>query len=342
MEKLQKIVQPLLAWYPEHHRDLAWRRTKDPYLVWVSEIMLQQTRVEAVKGYFERFLKAFPTVFDLATAKEDDLMKLWEGLGYYSRARNMQKAAKEIAEKRNGVFPDTYEEILALPGVGEYTAGAVASIAFNQRVSAVDGNVLRVVTRFLADDRNISQNGVKAEIRERLNGVYPEEASAFTQALMELGATVCLPNGVPDCEKCPLREKCLSHERSEETLRPVKNPKKERKVQDLTVFLIRCGDCVAVEKRKEKGVLFGLYQFPNVSGILSAEKGAEYLASLGAKGIVPHLEMRKKHIFTHIEWRMKAISFSVEKPFGKFEWVTGEEMEKEVGLPSAFRKFYPF
>lgn len=342
MVSYSKIVSPLLDWYEKNHRNLPWREGNDPYRIWVSEIMLQQTRVEAVKDYYSRFLQAFPTVYHLAQATEDSLMKLWEGLGYYSRAKNLQKAAKIIVERYDGKFPGVYEDILSLPGVGEYTAGAIASIAFNLPYAAVDGNVLRVLSRLSADDAFIDDPKTKKRAFEALTAVYPVKAGDFTQSIMELGATVCVPNGAPHCNRCPLAHLCISHKKGEEQLRPFKKPKKERTKADITVFLLRAGNLYAIEKREEKGVLFGLYQFPSIPGQTTLEQRIAHLESLGAHHLKVGYETHKKHVFTHVEWNMTATVFRCEKPFGPFLWVTEEEVSGSIGLPSAFRTFFPF
>ena len=269
---LKKIVQPLLDWYDANARILPWREQPEPYRVWLSEIMLQQTRVEAVKPYFERFLAALPTIRSLAEAPEDRLMKLWEGLGYYNRARNLQKAARMILERHNGMFPSDFEEILALPGIGEYTAGAISSIAFGRPVPAVDGNVLRVMSRLLESAEDIAQPAVKVNITHALKQIYPEQRCGdFTQSLMELGATVCLPNGKPKCRECPLAELCLARLNGKVAELPVKAPKKARKLENRTVLLLFCGNRIAIRRREEKGLLAGLYEFPNREGSLTGE-----------------------------------------------------------------------
>ena len=226
---LNTLPELLLPWYRENHRCLPWRETKEPYHIWLSEIMLQQTRVEAVKGYYARFLAALPTVEALANCDDDALHKLWEGLGYYSRVRNLKKAAQVIQERYNGQFPREYDAVLALPGIGEYTAGAVCSIAFDLPVPAVDGNVLRVFSRLTDDPSPIDLPAVKASVRERLAAIYPKEAGDFTQALMELGATVCGPNRKPECGSCPCRKICLGYQHGTAETLPVKSPKRERR-----------------------------------------------------------------------------------------------------------------
>ncbi len=262
---LSRLPPPLLAWYRENARDLPWRKTTDPYRIWVSEIMLQQTRVAAVLGYYARFLAAFPTAEALASAPEDQLMKLWEGLGYYSRARNLQKAARLVTDR--GGFPDTCAGLLELPGIGDYTAAAIASAAFARREAAVDGNVLRVVTRLTDDHSDIAAPQTKKSIRLQVQDIFPEEAEdirIFNQALMELGATVCVPNGPPKCLFCPVRDLCLGRERGTAESLPVKAPKKSRRVEDKTVFLLLSGKAaLPAETRPASGFAGGLWSFPD-------------------------------------------------------------------------------
>ena len=265
MEDLKYIIDPLLEWYQLNKRDLPWRRTKDPYSIWVSEIMLQQTRVEAVKPYYERFLQTLPTVKDLAEADEETLLKLWEGLGYYSRVRNMQKAAIQIMEEHEGLFPAEYGKLLKLKGIGPYTGGAVGSIAFGLPVPAVDGNVLRVMSRIIADAADISLQPTKKVWEERISEIIPANSPGdFNQALMELGATICLPNGSPKCEICPVRKYCEAYRRDATQLYPVKAEKKARTMEYLNVFF--CVDenkKIAISKRPKKGLLSGLWELPN-------------------------------------------------------------------------------
>ena len=337
MAQLSELPGLLLPWYAQNKRDLPWRENRDPYRVWLSEIMLQQTRVEAVRGYYARFLTALPTVQALADCDEQQLLKLWEGLGYYNRARNLQKAAKIIAQTG---FPDSYEGWLALPGVGEYTAGAVASICFDRHVAAVDGNVLRVLSRYQADPSPITEPAVKKQVKAALEAVYPaEQPGAFTQALMELGATVCVPNGAPKCEKCPLSGQCKAFLQEKTADFPVKAAKKERKIQQRAVLLLRCGDKLALEKRPARGLLAGLWQLPNVEGILTAEQAAAQAAQWGCE---PHdvLSIRqKKHIFTHITWEMEGFELVCGQESDRFVWATPAQLEEEYPLPTAFRQF---
>ena len=335
-----RLPEVLLPWYHENKRDLPWRQDKDPYHIWLSEIMLQQTRVEAVKGYYHRFLLALPTVETLAKADDELLYKLWEGLGYYSRVRNLKKAAIQIMDAHGGAFPREYPQILALPGVGEYTAGAVGSIAFGLKTPAVDGNVLRVISRLTDDTTPIDQPAYKTSVRQRLEKIYPEQAGDFTQALMELGATVCGPNREPDCGVCPCREFCLGYCNGTALQLPVKNPKKQRRQEDMTVFILRCGDRYALQKRPEVGLLAGLWQFPNVPGKLETQDAISYVEKNGLNPLEIIREVEKKHIFTHVQWNMSGVYMEVGTEIGNFVWLTAEQIETSAALPTAFRQFW--
>jgi len=330
----------LLPWYREHKRDLPWRADREPYHIWLSEIMLQQTRVEAVKGYYTRFLEALPTVEALAESDDEQLHKLWEGLGYYSRVRNLKKAAQVIVNQHGGHFPRTYDEILALPGIGEYTAGAISSIAFGLPTPAVDGNVLRVLARLRDDPSPIDLPETKKAVRSALAEIYPEEAGDFTQALMELGATLCGPNRKPECDNCPCTDICLAYRNGTAESLPVKSPKKEKRQEDKTVLILSCCGKYALEKRPNKGLLAGLWQFPNMAGHLGT---AEALAAVEAMGLAPrelYREVSRKHIFTHIVWNMKGIYLEVSECAGSFRWFTEEEINTQAALPTAFRLFW--
>ena len=342
MENRDLSVLPalLLPWYREHRRELPWRQTKEPYPIWLSEIMLQQTRVEAVKGYYARFLAALPTVQALAACDDDTLHKLWEGLGYYSRVRNLKKAAQVIVERYDGEFPRAYSDVLALPGIGEYTAGAVCSIAFDQPTPAVDGNVLRVFARLTDDPSPIDLPAVKARTRASLAAVYPKEAGEFTQALMELGATLCGPNRKPECEHCPCRAICLGFRNGTAEALPVKSPKKERRQEDRTVFIFRCDGRYALEKRPEKGLLAGLWQFPNVPGHLTTAQALSQAERMGLRPREILREVERKHIFTHIQWNMKGIYLEVSETAGSYRWLSEQEIEAQAALPTAFRLFW--
>ena len=330
MERLEHIVIPLLDWYRDNARDLPWRHTTDPYRILLSEVMLQQTRVAAVIGYYHRFLAAAPTVADLAGLEEDALLKLWQGLGYYNRARNLQKAAKAVMAEHGGAFPDTYEGLLTLPGVGEYTAGAVASIAFGRNEAAVDGNVLRVVTRLTADPSDITKQETKRRIAADLKAVMPVAAPGrFNQALMELGATVCLPNGAPQCERCPVAEWCLARGKGDFSF-PNKPPKKGRTVEERPVWLLFREGKVALRRRPDRGLLAGLYEYPDDIGGIEHETG-EYVG-------------QAVHIFTHKEWHMSAWAAEAltgDLPVG-WVWAGLTDWRHTYSIPSAFSAFAPY
>ncbi|MCM1461322.1 MAG: A/G-specific adenine glycosylase [Bacteroides sp.] len=334
------MVKPLLDWYAAKKRPLPWRESPDPYRVWVSEIMLQQTRIETVIGYYARFIARLPDIRALAEVGDEELMKLWEGLGYYSRARNLKKAAVMIVERFGGVFPARYEDILSLPGVGEYTAGAIASIAFGEPRAAVDGNVIRVMSRLTESDAPVGDPGRKKALAAALSAVMPAgRCGELNEALMELGETVCLPSGAPLCGECPLFTLCLSGRDGSWARYPVPAPKKARKKEQYTLFLLSCGEYVAVRRRGE-GLLGGLWELPNVAGTLGE---AEALALLTRWGLKPKKLAPSRsgtHIFTHIEWEMTSFYAECEeKASGEgLRWVTRAELSS-LALPTAFRKF---
>lgn len=341
--ELKKIVKPLLSWFSGHARVLPWREDAAPYRVWVSEIMLQQTRVEAVKPYFERFVTALPDIRSLAECEEEKLLKLWEGLGYYNRVRNMQTAAKTVMEEYAGELPADYEKLLKLKGIGHYTAGAIASIAYQIPVPAVDGNVLRVISRVTADDSDIMKQSVKARMEQALQEIIPENAAgAFNQALMELGATVCLPNGEPLCGECPWKSFCEAKKQNIWQELPVKSKAKPRKIEEKTVFIIRDGERIVLHKRPKSGLLAGLYEFPNVAGHLTKKEALKYVED---KNLVPvHIEKLEdaKHIFSHIEWHMTGYMIKVsalETEQSGLLFVEVKDSEKNYPIPAAFAKY---
>ena len=337
-ELLNKLPAVLLPWYRENRRDLPWRQDREPYHVWLSEIMLQQTRVEAVRDYYLRFIRELPDVYALANCDDDRLHKLWEGLGYYSRVRNLKKAARVIVDEYGGEFPRDHGAVLALPGVGPYTAGAICSIAFELPTPAVDGNVLRVLSRLRADGEPIDLPEHKRRVQRELEGIYPRENPGdFTQALMELGATLCGPNWEPRCGECPCRDFCRGREDWKNY--PVKLPKKERRTERRTVFLLRCGDRYAIEKRPNKGLLAGLWQFPNVSGMLEPQEAVQWAQDRGLKPRDVTAQLERSHIFTHIRWDMRGYILRVDEPAEEFVWKTLEEIDAEAALPTAFRQF---
>lgn len=346
---LSDIVIPLLNWYASYARVLPWRENTDPYRVWLSEIMLQQTRVEAVKPYYERFLAEVPDIRALAGAGEEKLLKLWEGLGYYSRVRNLKKAAVMICEKYGGQFPGQYKDILSLPGIGAYTAGAIASISFGLPEPAVDGNVLRVLSRLREDGADISDPKRKKQAAEELRIIYPEERSGdFTQGLMELGALVCLPNGIPLCAQCPLCGICQARIHESQMQFPVKRGKKARKKEAKTVLVLCQDQRIAIEKRPPKGLLADLWQFPMADGMLSEEEILHWICGQGYHAAAVEYMGNRKHIFTHIEWDMhgylaELTATQTESPVdGRFTWVTADELQEAYSLPSAFQPFFRY
>lgn len=378
-EMLSKMGIPLLEWYQREKRQLPWRESVDQasdnqraYHVWVSEIMLQQTRVEAVNPYYARFLEALPGIRDLAWVQEEQLLKLWEGLGYYNRVRNMQKAARVLMEQYGGEFPKEYESVLALPGIGSYTAGAICSIAFGVPVPAVDGNVLRVISRFLAKDWDIGKQSVKGAVEQLLTKAMPTMYPGdFNQALMELGATVCVPNGIARCDDCPIGKLCLARIQDQVMQLPIKAPKKPRRIEEKTVLLLKGQDAVGLSKRKKTGLLAGLWEFPNLEGSLSQEEVLERVKNAGISAIRIEKLPSAKHIFSHVEWHMTAYrvqldetemslldkkkdknkSSSAQNRFNRKSIFIGETplvfveettIGREYAIPSAFAAYKPY
>lgn len=340
-ERLKAMNRPLLAWYEEHARILPWRENPEPYRVWISEIMLQQTRVEAVKPYFERFMEALPNVEALAAVEDDRLMKLWEGLGYYNRARNLKKAAQIILEEYGGQMPSDYEKLLALPGIGSYTAGAVSSIAFGIPVPAVDGNVLRVISRVTASYADILKQSTKKWMEEHLKETMPKErASHFNQGLIEIGAIVCVPNGSPKCMICPLQSICLAYKEDRILELPVKTPPKKRRIEERTICIIEHGNQVAIRKRDDSGLLASLYELPNTEGHLKPEELAEAFDLKPETIAVIETLPEAKHIFSHVEWRMIGyrILLKSELPASCIS-AEKEEIKTTYALPNAFGRY---
>ena len=378
---LRQIVEPLQNWFGKNARVLPWREKPIAYYVWISEIMLQQTRVEAVKPYFDRFIRELPDVKSLAECPEDKLLKLWEGLGYYNRVRNLKIAANQILDEYGGVIPEEYDELLKLKGIGHYTAGAIASIAYGKPVPAVDGNVLRVISRVTADDSDIMKQSVRTHMEEKLtelmcrmtsverknsglNGVQILIPSVFNQALMELGATVCIPNGAPHCEVCPWKDICEAKKQNRITELPVKKKAKTRRIEKKTVLVIKDGEKLALHKRASKGLLAGLYELPNTKGHLSEKEVVEYIKQQGYTAIRIQPACEAKHIFSHVEWHMKgyvvflqaqeycegsddlairkdSLSESEQSDFTKENWifVEVEATKDNYAIPSAFVKY---
>jgi A/G-specific adenine glycosylase len=343
---LSLIERPLLEWYCQNARNLPWRHTTDPYKIWVSEIMLQQTRVQAVKPYYARFLEALPDVYALANASEEKLLKLWEGLGYYSRVRNMQKTAKTIVDQYNGQFPAEVAKLQKLTGIGEYTAGAIASIAFGIAAPAVDGNVMRVIARLTGDQRNVFDPALKKEYGKLLAPfVSKSDPSAYNQGLIELGATVCVPGGIPQCQSCPLADYCIAYREGKVDTIPAPKPPKPRKIDQLTVLIIRSDREVLVEKRPSKGLLAGLWQLPSMDGHRSEAEVLAYARQLGLDVLRIESLTSAKHIFTHIEWHMIGYQLTLSAlsdiPDG-MESASLERLESDYPLPSAFAAYLPY
>lgn len=345
--QLEKIISPLIKWYQENHRKLPWRENKEPYRIWVSEIMLQQTRVETVIPYYERFMKQLPDIAPLAACGDEELIKLWEGLGYYSRARNLKKAAQIICTRYQGRFPQKFDDILSLPGIGAYTAGAIASIAFEMPRAAVDGNVLRVITRLTETGQDIMDEKFRRQVTKKLEEVYPaQNRGDFTQSLMELGAVVCVPNGEPKCRVCPIKDLCGACVSGTQLQYPVKKKKPVRKIEQKTVLFLRCNDRIAIRKRGEEGVLSGMWELPNLDGNLPEREVLQQLSDKGiAVAALRRPEDKKqqiKHVFTHIEWNMTywIVDCSATCADDGLIWVSAEQLENEIALPTAFKKIY--
>ncbi len=338
MEKFdfQRIPAPLLSWYRAHKRDLPWRKNSTPYRVWVSEIMLQQTRVEAVKEYFARFMTELPDVFALAACEEERLLKLWEGLGYYSRVRNLQKAAKILVNVYGGEFPCDLGALKSLPGIGSYTAGAIASIAFGLPTPGVDGNVFRVAARLEENSTCVADPKYRKYLEEELSKVYPpmgEDCGAFTQSLFELGALICKPQN-PDCAQCPLQGICRAKKNGTQAHFPVMPEKKAKRQERVAVFLIETpeGFCI---RRRETGVLRGMNELP--SEVLQEGENPEKV--LNGWGVYAFTEVARKkyvHIFTHIRWDITCVWIRADS--APFDAYAIDEIEDSISLPTAFKQ----
>ena len=353
------LCATLLAWRKSapDARELPWRDEPTPYHVWISEIMLQQTRAAVVRGYYLRFLEALPSVRALAAVDDDVLMKLWQGLGYYSRARNLKRAAQAIVTEHGGDLPRDFDALLALPGIGRYTASAIASFAYGQPRPAVDGNFLRVTARVTANPIDIAKDASKRALEEALAPSYPtgRDAGLLNEAFMDLGATVCLPNGAPLCHACPAAQLCLAHDRGTEQDYPVKTALKARRKEQRTVLLLSCGEKIAIRKRPAQGLLAGLWEYPNLDGKMTKRTIRTHLEGEGFRVLsitpLPHA----RHIFSHIEWELTGWAVTVaamnEPPLMAAEdrtdapssllWVRHEELADTYSIPAAFGYFTP-
>lgn len=340
-----KRAAKLLTWYKDYARVLPWRSDHDPYRVWISEIMLQQTQVATVIPYYNRFVTAFPDVAALARAPEDRLLKYWEGLGYYSRARNLLKAAQSIVALHEGIFPRNYDGIRALPGVGDYTAGAIASICFGLPTPAVDGNVLRVAARLTNLHASIDEASVKSGIREGLSALYGQidakERGNLTQALMELGALVCLPAAAPGCAACPLKVDCKAFSAGTVAELPLRRKKKDKRDEHVSVFVLSCGDRIALRKRPSKGLLAHMWELPNTSGPHSEIETEAVVWALehGLRLVRCAQTIQHTHVFTHVRWHMTGFHLECMETTPEFVWATRTEISRDYPLPAAFQKF---
>ena len=333
----KSFTQTILSWYDQGHRDLPWRRTQDPYRIWISEIMLQQTRAETVVSYYERFLARYPTVQDLASAPEEELLKAWEGLGYYSRARSLQKAAKEIVARYGGQLPADLEKLRALPGIGDYTAGAIASIAFGIPAAAVDGNVERVLCRWDAITDEVGTPAVRRQIAARAQALVPRDRpGAFANAMMEMGATMCTPKN-PKCLLCPVREGCMGFAQGIAQELPRKAKKKAQRVENRAVLLVFCDNRVLIVKRQEK-LLGGLFVFPDVLEESDPARLCQALEALGIRAAYDEKLGHARHVFTHLIWEMDVHAVVADEmtqvPGG--QWVSRQELAA-LPLPTAVK-----
>ncbi len=327
----------IVTWYQENKRNLPWRQDQNPYHVWISEIMLQQTRIEAVIDYYNRFLQEVPTIKDLANVSDEKLLKLWEGLGYYNRARNLKKAA--IIITKLGYFPYTYEELIKLPGIGEYTASAISSICYNEREVTIDGNVLRVYARFYNDKRNILEEKVKKDIHNNLLKIIPKSSGDFNQGLMEIGETICLPNGTPKCESCPLYKDCKARLNNTYQSIPVREKNTTKKNEYYTVLLLKYKDKVVIKKREQETLLNNLYTFPDLEGTLSENDLIVYLQNMS----IPYQSIKQGpdniHIFTHKKWNMISYIITLNKRISDYNFVSLNEIISNYAIPTAHKKF---
>ena len=341
---MERIVKPLLAWYAENKRTLPWRDKGNPYYTWVSEIMLQQTRVEAVKPYFERFIRELPNIRALADCPQDRLFKLWEGLGYYTRVANLKTAACQVVDNFAGELPHTQEELLTLQGIGEYTAGAIASIAFGQPVPAVDGNVLRVVARLKEITDDIRQPKSKRLVRETLQEILPPgQAGDFNQSLMELGALVCMPKKQAKCIECPLEKFCRSRQDGIWEELPIKAAPKERPIENRTILLIQDGEATALRKRPPKGLLAGLYEPFNEQGVMDRDQALAFVRERGLEPLFIEELGEARHVFTHVVWQMIGYRIRVaaleDSKDPSLFFMPRNRVQKDIAVPSAFRAY---
>jgi A/G-specific adenine glycosylase len=348
MQQAAEIRKSLLHWFREEARDLPWRRTRDPYHVWLSEILLQQTRVDQGLPYYERFLAALPTLPDLAAASEDDVLKLWEGLGYYTRARNLHKAAGQVMDQYGGQLPDRAELLQLLPGVGRYTAGAIGSIAFDERVPVVDGNVKRVLSRLFNIAQPIDETATDKKLWAIADSLVPaSDPGDFNQSMMELGARICTPKK-PDCDSCPILGECAAHKRGLQEKRPVRKPRKAVPHKEIVVAVIERQGQYLIGKRGPDGMLAGLWEFPG--GKLEAGEShqealqRECTEELGVDVKVGGMISTVNHAYTHLKVTLNVYRCTIlsGKPASKvhtsLKWVSPKEFD-DFAFPKANHKF---
>lgn len=340
-------AQPLIAWYNNNRRTLPFREVPSAYHIWISEIMLQQTQMATVLPYYERFIQQLPTINALANCPDDILHKLWEGLGYYSRVRNMKKTAIIVMQQYNGIIPADYNTLLSLPGIGPYTAGAIASIAFNQPYVAVDGNVLRVFSRLLADNRNMKDPKVKKEMSQYVQQMQPvKQAGDFNQAVMELGALICTPTS-PKCFTCPLNTICMAFKQGTQTQFPVKEPKKAKPISEVAVFIIHTPQGTLLHKRDDTGLLAGLWEPLTIE---TEKKMTKKQAETFLSASFPNISLGEplpnaKHIFTHRIWRLygwEAQLKQIPNLSKGYIYTNSSQIKKKYSIPSAFKTYMPF
>lgn len=345
----EKTMNDLVGWYRLNRRSFPWRDTGDPFDVWISEIMLQQTRTEAVISYFNRFKEEIPDISSLAGIEEEKLMRLWEGLGYYSRAHNLKKCAIKLEEEYAGRIPEDHALLLRLPGIGPYTAGAIMAIAYGRPYAAIDGNVLRVLSRFFGIREDIRSDEVRKQLSGIVEDAYEKEKitdrrfiADLTQAFMDLGATICIPNGKADCENCPLKEDCYACQNDLTKEIPYRSANKERKILDRTIFIIRNADRFLLNRRPQKGLLAGMYEFIGTDEKTDENKAKEYLKKEGFDVLQMRRLPSSKHIFTHMEWHMDAYEVKIgdfNLPLKEGQILASKDELQQLAIPSAFRTY---
>lgn len=340
---LSYACSDIIEWYAQNRRDFPWRNDPSPYKVWISEVMLQQTRIETVLPYYRRFMAELPTIRSLSEVDEDRLLKLWQGLGYYSRAKNLRRAARMLMRDYDGFLPRSAKELRKLPGIGDYTAGAIASIAFQLPEPAVDGNVLRVVSRLLASYDDVTLPSTKARITELLRDVYPngENAALLTEGIMELGETVCIPGEKPKCRLCPARGECVAHEKRIQERLPIRKDALPRRTEEKTILLLHYEKRFALHRRG-KGLLADMWEIPSYDGNLSESDVTEKLAAegIGVRSITPICNA--KHLFSHVEWYMTGYRVECANRSERLIWETPENIRTLYAIPSAYRKYLKY